>query len=303
MPQRALITIQRRLTAALLKGVVCAAVAIVIANVSGCMIVPPLEDPPYTGEALDFMQTGITGKAEVLSYFSEHHENAVPATFGNDSVWVYSAVYYGWGFVFCGVGAPGIGCGGLGDTDYFFLVIHFSDDGTVSSYEIFEEGDECQESDFCAVKNNFRGYMVLADKDIDRDAKNFSAPDSGCAIYIYTTDPPKLLLPLNVFIDGIRSGSITDESGFFRREMSTGEHQISAHFPSIDYGDKVLRGIYVATISFHCAPGQLVFLHAHLPSIWSSKKFTIQVEDEQLARQHISERSLALLPDTVDNDR
>ena len=288
-----------------IKGLVVTAIAIVIVNLSGCLIVPPIEDKPYTGQALEFIQIGVTGKAEVLAYFSENFENTAPTRFGNDSVWVYTAVYSGWGFIFCGVGLPGLGCAGLGDTDYYYLVLRFSDDRIVARYDVYEGGDECQESNFCAVRNNYRGYMVLADKAADQEAKMYAAPPDRCAVYIYTTDPPRVLLPMGVYLDDVPLGLITDRSAYFWTHMSVGEHRIEIQFEDYAFGDNTRDGnaSYYDKTFFDCSPNELVFLRAELEtSVWSFTT-TIRTEEEQIARQHISERTLALLPDSADQNK
>ena len=280
-----------------LKRVFCATpVALLLASLGGCLIIPPSGDVPFTRESLEFLIPGESSRDDVRLRMSEAPFELAPQRFDDDRVWVFSATSDGWGFLMCGGGAGGygpVGCDSGTDVRNHFLIVRFSTSGKLSDYRIVKKHKGCTEEGLCRAKDSI---MMLAGPGRDRAAKEFRGQEAGCSIYVLISVPrlfPSIYLPLTASVDD-RQMIFAHHEAYFIVSVGAGEHRVAIEVPEF-YGQETIAS---RSRILDCVPGSLALVRFQIEeSFWGKRTTVISVEPRDRWAELLAGRSLAVLPD------
>jgi len=245
--------------------------------ITGCIVIPiSTGEKPYYDAAIPNLEVGVTSESEVLQEFGvpdvTYHQGAELIYITTQESWKVA-----WGFI---LPLPGGGADGGVETLHkrFVLSISFDTKDVLSEFEFDTAGDDfgdCTSHGICFGKTN--AVMRYADAVTNATAKEFKPIEERCSIYLHGPGNKKAYevslnsrIPVNMFSTG----------AFIQWMVKPGRHSVVIWPES-------------AFLDFDCQGGEIVFLHFDYRWTGPSK---LQMEDQLIGREHISNRRLALLP-------
>ena len=257
-------------------------------SLSACIalpVAPPNQEKPFQRESLSFVVIGETTRDDVRAHLTKGPSHLTPVTYEHDSVWIYRASRDTWAWLFC------IGGGGTADCDVsrgtrdYFLAFRFDDDGTVADWDVTSTLGDCTSAGICEDGGR---TTVFAGRSRDQGAKEFSAADGQCSVYLFATLPRKAARGgMTAWLDDDPVGGLVNKSGYLLLSVEPGPHTINTR-----YLFKRLR----QSVNLECTPGQLFFVH-HDVRHEGKADMELTLEPESAGRKHIQKRSLVLRPD------
>lgn len=238
--------------------------------ITGCIVIPiPTGEKPYYDAAITNLEIGVTRKNEALTEFGVPDE-----TYYQGSELIYIETHESWKIAYLSEGGAGV------DTLHkrFVLSLAFDTEDILSTYEADTAGDDfgdCTRHGICLGKTNT--VMRYADAVTNATAKEFKPIGEQCSIYLHGPGNKKAY---EVSLNGKIPVNMFSTRAFIQWMVKPGRHSVVIWPES-------------AFLDFDCQGGEIVFLHFDHRWTGPSK---LQIEDQSIGREHISNCRLALLP-------
>ena len=244
-------------------------------SLSGCIGVPIAlpEAKPFKDVVDDQFVVGETTSADIVAELGD-------PTWHDAQRLIYQDSRAGWRWFFCaGAGYSG-GCAATDRTSKdFFLLAELDGDRTLTAVYILTEQQLCDEQRVC-----FKNELLMQAADVADDVmrKEFTTPESGCTLYVYSGSAADSIAgPIEV--NGRTVGAVVGDDGYFAIDLDKGRHIVVITPAGAWYAGAA------AASTVECSDAATIFLR------YSKSLFGVHIEPvpDSVGRNEIVARWLA----------